>query len=63
MEVLGIVIAALGTVVIVYLVVYTIPSLVMRAVRAGKRRRAARTNANGPERAETYEIYISLRAA
>ena len=44
MEVLGIVIAALGTIVIVSLVVYTIPQLLMRSVRAVKRRRATRAD-------------------
>ena len=63
MEVLGIVIAALGTIVIVYLVVYTIPQLLMRAVRSMKRRRATRADSEQPEPADTYEIYISLRAA
>ena len=63
MEVLGIVIAALGTIVIVYLVVYTIPNLLMRAVRSVKRRRAANAVSDESEPADTYEIYISLRAA
>ena len=63
MEVLGIVIAGLGMVLVVYVVVYTIPQLLMRFVRSVKRRRSARAEPDGLDPANTYEIYISLRAA
>jgi hypothetical protein len=62
MEVLGVVLAALATIVIVYLVVYTIPRLLMRFVRAMKRRRAERRISEDLDSTDTYEIYISLRA-
>jgi len=63
MEVLGIALAALATLVIVYLVVYTIPGLVMNIVRAIKRRREQRRVSLAAESDSTYEIYVSLRAA
>ena len=63
MEVLGVALAALATIVIVYLVVYTIPRLLMSIVRAVRRRRERRSIPNDAETEGTYEIYVSLRAA
>lgn len=63
MEVLGVVLAAVATVIIVYLVVYTIPGLLMRFVRARRRGRTDRRSTADGESDGTYEIYVSLRAA
>jgi hypothetical protein len=63
MEVLGVTLAALGTVIIVYLVVYTLPRLIMNVVRATKKKRQQPSNPADLEAHETYEIYVSLRAA
>ena len=63
MEGLGVILAALGTVVIVYLAVYTVPRLIMNVVRTVKRKRQQSTTRVAVEAHETYEIYVSLRAA
>ena len=63
MEVLGVALAALGTVVIVYLVVYTLPGLLMKAVRSVRSGDEPSTMPTDLESHDTYEIYVSLRAA
>jgi hypothetical protein len=63
MAVLGIVFAVVVTIVIVYFVVYTLPALVRKAVRAIKQKRNQPTTQADSEPHGTYEIYVSLRAA
>lgn len=63
MEVLGVVLAAIATVVIVYLVVYTVPTLLMKFVRARRQERVQGDISEQPDSGHTYEIYVSLHAA
>lgn len=63
MEALGVVVAVLGTVVVVYLVVYTIPGLLMRAVRSMRSRGDQAATPADLDTHDTYEIYVSLHAA
>ena len=62
MEVLGIVFAGIATVIVVYLVVYTLPTLVRKAARAIKKKRQP-ASPKHLDTDDTYEIYVSLRAA
>lgn len=63
MEVLGVVLAAIATVVIVYLVVYTLPTSLMKFVRARRQKRGHGDTSEEPSSDHTYEIYVSLHAA
>jgi hypothetical protein len=63
MEVLGIALAALGTVAVIYLVVYTLPGLVMKLVRSMRSRGEQPPIPTDLDTHATYEIYVSLRAA
>jgi hypothetical protein len=62
-EVLAVVLAVLGTVAVIYLVVYTLPGLVMKVVRSMRSRGEQPTMQTDLDTHATYEIYVSLRAA
>jgi hypothetical protein len=63
METLGLAVALLGMMIVVYLIVYTIPASVMRVVRRVRKNRVGTDSSEDSEARETYEIYISLHAA
>jgi hypothetical protein len=63
MEVLGVVLAAMATVIIVYLAVYTLPTSLMKFIRARRQERSQGETSEGPDSEHTYEIYVSLHAA